>query len=159
MIWKPVRYHKKWQIVASMFKDPTRYHRAKVIQLWILKIKKYPEEVVSKVGIQSEFTKELYDGLLIDMTLRIPKLMFKWDLFLWIGFNSKPNMNIFNPFKIRFRKAKLTKVPIQTKSVEELVKDYESIPVELPEEDKPKKKLAKKPVKKPTKKRSRSKKK
>ncbi len=115
-----ISHTKKWQRVLSFYQEPFRYFPSKVLVFWRIKIKKYPQELPEGEERQK---KKNYDGWLVNIQLRYPKIMFKWQLYLAFKWNDVQTSNWFTFFKYLKRKPLITKVPIDNKeSVEDMAK-------------------------------------
>lgn len=115
-----IRYTKKWQPVFMFYQEPGRYFPAKVLKIWYIKIKHYPQEWEEWASWEK---KENYKWFLFNLTIRYPKIMLKWQSYLTFKFNDHESINFFWWTKVFRKKPKITKVPVEnTESIESLVK-------------------------------------
>ncbi len=81
-----IKHTKKRQFVFSFYQDSYRFHPAKIIELGIIKIGKYPQELESNDVRDGRY----FRWLLITIKLFIPKIMFRWIVYFNLYFNNKP---------------------------------------------------------------------
>jgi hypothetical protein len=109
-----IKHTKKWQFVFNFYQDPYRYFPAKVLDIWFIKIKKYPQEV------EWQWDKSSYQGFLLSTIIRRPKLMLRWEFFLDIYINNKSTRLWIKKILWLWDKPEIQN--LQEESVEDMVK-------------------------------------